>query len=331
MAGLEYDSEGEELSETIAQVKLLYDSDVPFFTKARIREAYDSLRANNEPGKRAYVRRLDGKLESFKIKAGEVFRYADEEDKEWIGYPAFYYVSMQALLLDRSWTGSRSPYSNLRIVHRLERTRNGAPEEPPQHVVKASLDRALATFRGSESWAHLKTSLARCNLTQVKKIVAFALAPMKVFSNEDAYANRSAFQHALLITLQEFVLSNMPQDGHHEIRCYAQEPDYTEHDTAVLASHGITVLPDPEAFLEVDDESIVISISPNVPVKQVVCEISRPVLIIWNTVTGDGVEERCTDPDSPRLHKWIREYYEAIDFPHDEDLFGRVSVYVRRT
>jgi hypothetical protein len=66
-----------------AEVQRLYDSDVPFFTKDRIREAYKSLQENNEPGKKAYTRDLDGKLKRFKIKTGEVFADPDD-DSEWM-------------------------------------------------------------------------------------------------------------------------------------------------------------------------------------------------------------------------------------------------------
>jgi hypothetical protein len=66
-----------------ADVQRLYDSNVPFFTKDRIREAYKSLQENNQPGKKAYTRDLDGKLKSYKIKTGEVFPDPDD-DSEWM-------------------------------------------------------------------------------------------------------------------------------------------------------------------------------------------------------------------------------------------------------
>jgi hypothetical protein len=73
----------EDPLEAAANVQRLYDSDVPFFTKDRIREAYRSLQENNERGKKAYTRDLDGKLKSYKIQTGEVFPDPDD-DSEWM-------------------------------------------------------------------------------------------------------------------------------------------------------------------------------------------------------------------------------------------------------
>jgi hypothetical protein len=38
-----------------------------------------------------------------------------------------------------------------------------------------------------------------------------------------------------------------------------------------------------------------------------------------------------TDPDSPRLLKWINEHYETLEFPDEPVLFGELAVYVRHT
>ncbi|KAL2861871.1 hypothetical protein BJX68DRAFT_13382 [Aspergillus pseudodeflectus] len=324
------DSEGPRWDEdplvATAEVQRLYDSDVPFFTKDRIREAYKSLQENNEPGKKAYTRDLDGKLKRFKIKTGEVFADPDD-DSEWIGYPILYYVSIQHLL-DQEW-GWNSPYSNLRVVHRLER-RDKPAEELDQRRKHESLQRAIDTWRDSQSWKHLKSTLSGVSIAPIKKLVAFALSSMRAFSDVP-HDNRSLFQHALLMTLRDLLLENTAQ-GDDGIKCYAQDPAYSEHDIAVLQSCGVTVVPDPEGFLEVDEETVVISISPNVPVKQVVSEIARPALIIWDSIRGNGLEETpSTDPDSPRLQKWIAEHYETLEFPHEPELFGRIAVYVRHT
>jgi hypothetical protein len=42
------------------------------------------------------------------------------------------------------------------------------------------------------------------------------------------------------------------------ITCYGQDPVYSDVDRAVLEQSGITILNDPEAFLEVDDSTVVI-------------------------------------------------------------------------
>ncbi|KAL5049033.1 hypothetical protein BDW71DRAFT_217705 [Aspergillus fruticulosus] len=77
-----------------------------------------------------------------------------------------------------------------------------------------------------------------------------------------------------------------------EIRCYAQDPAYTEADRSLLRSIGIQPLDDPKGFLEIDDETLVFSVSPNVPVKQIVADVQWPGAMIWNTVAEEEKEAR---------------------------------------
>lgn len=107
--------------------------------------------------------------------------------------------------------------------------------------------------------------------------------------HHDSDARRSAFQHALLETMSEILgKANARPDG---IKCYVQDQMYTDVDKSVLTGAGFTVLEDPEAFLEVDDSSVVFSCAPDAPVRQLVAELARPVMMIWNRVAeSDGVD-----------------------------------------
>jgi hypothetical protein len=103
--------------------------------------------------------------------------------------------------------------------------------------------------------------------------VAFALGRLTYDSKPNM---RGLIQHALLLTICECLFSNERRP-----LCYAQDPAYSEHDKQVLEAFGIKVLNDPTAFLEVNEASVVLSISPDIPVKQVITDISRPAVIIW--------------------------------------------------
>ncbi|KAJ7757863.1 hypothetical protein B0H14DRAFT_3896135, partial [Mycena olivaceomarginata] len=74
-------------------------------------------------------------------------------------------------------------------------------------------------------------------------------------------------------------------------------------DRQLLGKHGITVLDNPRGFLQLDESSIVISIAPNIPVKQIVTDLAHPAVIIWNSISGDPIYSTAqwTDPESPRL------------------------------
>lgn len=100
---------------------------------------------------------------------------------------------------------------------------------------------------------------------------------------------RSYIQHALLLTLRKWLAD---REGTEDVVCYAQDPGYRSVDEEVLKEHGVEVIEDPRAWLEIDDESIVFSVSPNVPVKEIVADIARPAIIIWERVGfEDGDQE----------------------------------------
>jgi len=122
---------------------------------------------------------------------------------------------------------------------------------------------------------------------KISKIVGLACSTMAY--NDHETPSRSGFQHALLLTLRD-ILSE--KEGNPErISCYAQDPCYTSSDKSVLEASGITVLEHPEAFLQIDDFSVVISSSPNVTVRQIVSELARPAVMIWNRILEEEPEE----------------------------------------
>lgn len=100
-------------------------------------------------------------------------------------------------------------------------------------------------------------------------------------------------QHALILTLRDMFCDKLSYDSSQEktIKCYAQDPIYNDSDIGALASLDITVLDDPDGFLQLDEETAVISIAPNICVKQVVTELSRPALIFWNLTEKGKTEE----------------------------------------
>jgi len=94
---------------------------------------------------------------------------------------------------------------------------------------------------------------------------------------------RSAVQHALILTLRNFFAKDqhVAVDG---IQCFAQDPLYEDPDREVLKESGVSVLDNPRAFLEVDETSVVFCLSAKTAVRQVVTDIARPALLIWNRV-----------------------------------------------
>jgi len=120
---------------------------------------------------------------------------------------------------------------------------------------------------------------------EISKIVGFACSSMAYNHQEYDRTHRAAYQHALILTLQDEL--GKKQSNSHHIRCFAQDPAYTPIDKLVLESHNITVLNDPKGFLEVDDSTVVISCAADVPVKEIISDLARPAIMIWNRISED--------------------------------------------
>jgi hypothetical protein len=93
------------------------------------------------------------------------------------------------------------------------------------------------------------------------------------------YRYNSAVQHALLITVKNWLETNGLDEK--ELSCYAQDPEYTDVDRRILHDVGFQVVDDPDGFLKVDEQSIVLSIAANIPVKHIIADIARPAIVIW--------------------------------------------------
>ena len=120
-------------------------------------------------------------------------------------------------------------------------------------------------------------SSAAANL-EINKIVAVSLGNISFL--QDEREGRSAFQHALVLTMRGW----LNEKNGRITPCYVQDPIYEAVDVDILGECGIEVLEDPRAWLEIDETSIVMSIASNVPSKEIVADIARPAVVIWERV-----------------------------------------------
>jgi hypothetical protein len=163
------------------------------------------------------------------------------------------------------------------------------PHEEAEEFFKTSLER----WEASGQCKQLRSILASAKMPLgITKIVAFACGPFLRIIPEPQCSRgsvRSATQHALIFTLLDILSKNNVRVSE-EIKCYAQDPAYSAIDKSLLEQAGVKVLVDPEAFLEVDESTVVLSFCPNVCVRQVVADIARPAMMIWDTVSWDKNE-----------------------------------------
>lgn len=139
----------------------------------------------------------------------------------------------------------------------------------------------------SEACKKFKAILTSVHIPcMIRKVIGLACGEM---ISVDEFARRSAFQHALLITVQGLLQQmNKSKD---EILCYAQDPVYSDIDKLLLEEANIRILDDPQAFLEIDDSSFIFSAAPDVPVKQIIADLARPAIIVWDKVREENEKQ----------------------------------------
>ncbi|KAF6836480.1 hypothetical protein CMUS01_05375 [Colletotrichum musicola] len=73
----------------------------------------------------------------------------------------------------------------------------------------------------------------------------------------------------------------LAQRSGQDVQCYAQDPLYSQQCTEYLQSRGFKILDGVRGFIEVDDTSLVFTVAPTIPVKQVITDLARPAVIVW--------------------------------------------------
>lgn len=179
---------------------------------------------------------------------------------------------------------------SLRVLHYMELRDEVTKELLPRFryvvdsvdIITNSFTSCIQAWEASESYAQLqKTVESRENFPLITKIVALALGSMQPRSL-DNWDHRSEYQHALALTLRDIVGKRQGETSGN-VQCYVQDPAYTEVDKSILKTYDITILEDPDAFVEIDGSTIVLTFAPDVPVRQIVADIARPAMMIWNT------------------------------------------------
>ncbi|KAI1326905.1 hypothetical protein F5Y16DRAFT_410582 [Xylariaceae sp. FL0255] len=103
----------------------------------------------------------------------------------------------------------------------------------------------------------------------------------------------SLVQHSVVLTIADILRSRAKKDTH--VRLLTQDPDYLEQTRELLEEDGFEIVGmfGAGGFAEVDDESLVFSVYPSVPVNQIIADVARPVLMIINGAYSDeGLKQK---------------------------------------
>ncbi|KAI2014338.1 hypothetical protein LOZ39_002320 [Ophidiomyces ophidiicola] len=317
-----------------SEFKVLYDAGVPMFPKETIRATHEQLEQPLENGKKIVIYGMDGVPVYYDIEVGNVDEDETPESFEYVMRdPCLSYRTYQSIMR-YDYMHPYLTFAPIELSH-YRGTRNKITKEfereplaPYEEIEKVFNDSKLQ-WEAGETCKQLRSTLMNAKVPLgIDKIVGLSLGRMAEHMEE--YRARPAVQHAMVLTLQDVMAMKL---GSSSIKCYAQDPWYSEVDISLLENSGITILDDPEAWLEIDDSSIVFSVASNAPVKQIVSDIARPAVIIWEKMReGEIDEERyTTDPYSPRVRDMLRDFYDEFEFLRDEENFSNLAIFIRRT
>lgn len=139
-------------------------------------------------------------------------------------------------------------------------------------------------WESSDPCRLLKQTLASGPLPKsITKIVCFGLGPLTPLNER---SQRVHTQHAAALTMAHAIKERTGCN----VQVYSQEPAYTRICEQVLGPHDITILDGVKGFLEVDSSTLVFTVAPNVPVKQIVADLAKPAIMIWDSVEPVGEE-----------------------------------------
>jgi hypothetical protein len=162
------------------------------------------------------------------------------------------------------------------------KTKQIIPDEDIQdrEMVAKDFREKSHAWEESESCQRFKSILSsEVNSHDINKIVGLACGSLALPNNECA-----ANQTALLVTVRKWLKERNQND---DIFCYMQDPMNTSVDREILADIGFEMIDDPRGWLEIDERSVVLSVFPNVPVKEIIADTARPAIVIWNRVKSD--------------------------------------------
>ncbi|KAF3027952.1 hypothetical protein E8E15_001452 [Penicillium rubens] len=277
-----------------------------FFTKEALQELGEQVRTKRTKGDKITVRSLTGVSFEGTVNLGHRFRdkfhlkrectYIYKDLAIEYNHPEKLKLDVQKSILDDCTRASA--LTPLRVTHQVypvdqEKVRG-------YEFARDIFKRKCVSWEESVTRANFEEILKEAEGHKINNVVGLACGSLS-----RPYRYNSAVQHALLITVKNWLETNGLDEK--ELSCYAQDPEYTDVDRRILHDVGFQVVDDPDGFLKVDEQSIVLSIAANIPVKHIIADIARPAIVIWLEVEETN-NDRLLDPDSERTMKMMEGY-----------------------
>ncbi|KAM7201685.1 hypothetical protein V8F33_003234 [Rhypophila sp. PSN 637] len=293
-------SANEEQLQDLAEAKRIrhiYNSGVPLFTKEQMRDLgkqMAAIKATRNPGI-IHTTDLQGNTMECLINEG---RRAQ---------PSMIYRGIFQLL-------EKDPeISESRLLPIIVLDCEYPPGRFSKHLsvekLVAQLYDVKAQWESGPECAELRALIKKTEFPRVRKIVGFGCGSL---SEDSKLSNRPPiFQHTFMLTLRDL----LQQKQGVTVQVVAQDPAYNVRHKDALSVVGIKAVDDPDGWLEVDDETIVFTVFPSVPVRQIIADIARPAAMIWRRVARlETYSSSLLDKASPRVEGMVRDYYREVDF-----------------
>ncbi|KAI1278349.1 hypothetical protein F5Y07DRAFT_361519 [Xylaria sp. FL0933] len=304
--GLDYDARS-QINSICQDIQAIYDAGTPVFTKDGIQKAGEELE-RFQNGERNHGANIT--LKGINGVDYELFinpPFSERGENEHVG-GATWIIRYNSILSLTSRQhievfGIQKAYLPMWICAPIRRVglEFNEPPTPPEEdfIMYQTMEQQWKT---GQHFEQVEKVLASVEISfTVKKVIGLGLGPLVLNSR---VVERCVLQHALVSILrQKFSITSNP---------FVQDPAYTQRDRDILYSAGLTVLEDPQALLELDESTILLTISPGLPVKDIVVDTCRPGIIIWN----NEVPDIRNLSHSPRVKRMIENDYTEVAFPN---------------
>lgn len=154
-----------------------------------------------------------------------------------------------------------------------------------EKTMRNALTRNLQSWGGGQHGLELIRTLRAIQVPRITRIVAFNCGSMAWAEEAQVPA---LIRHAIVLFFQR-EMAEQQQTPLHGIEVVVQDPLYTERDARVLRQAGCKIVHDPRGFLEIDEETLVISLASNIPVRQIVADLAKPAMMIWKKVADTPI------------------------------------------
>ncbi|KAI1737719.1 hypothetical protein F4680DRAFT_204337 [Xylaria scruposa] len=314
-----HDNTRSRINSICQDIQAIYDAGTPFFTKDSIRKVGEELQhfqnGEHDDGAKITFNGINGV--DYELFVDPQISGRGENDHvggtTWmIVYRSITYLNS---CRDIEFFKFEKAYLPMWIVAPIRRVGTGLefknPPTPPEEDFNM-YQTIVQQWKTSQHFEQVQDVLASVEIPfAVTKVIGFGLGPLVLKSR---VFDRCVFQHALIPVLgQKFSLSSS---------AYVQDPAYTQRDRNILHSAGLKVLEDPRGLLELDEYSILVAISPGFPIRDIVADICRPGIIIWNSLNPDSSY-------GSRVRNMVENEYCTVPFP-DHEGFRDLVMLVRK-